>query len=146
MFGPRPILLGADHAGFHLKETIKAFLLQQGRRVEDLSPVLLDGDDYPLIGRDVAERAVKRNQEAILVCGTGAGVAMAANRVKGIRAVVAKNETDARTAREEDLANVLALGGRMTTPAMAKKIVLAWLATKPSKEKRFVRRARQLDQ
>ena len=134
------IYLGADHAGFELKEKIK----QPGYM--DLSPVFLKGDDYPLAARKVA-MAIEQDKDSlgILVCGTGHGMDIAANRLKGVRAIVARTEQDAKLAREHNHANVIVLGGWITKPALAKKIIATFLKTKPSKDARHVRRVKQLD-
>ena len=134
------IYLGADHAGFELKEKIK----QPGYM--DLSPVFLKGDDYPLAARKVA-MAIGQDKDSlgILVCGTGHGMDIAANRLKGVRAIVARTEQDAKLAREHNHANVIVLGGWITKPALAKKIIATFLKTKPSKDARHVRRVKQLD-
>ncbi len=141
------IYLGADHAGFALKEAIKSqSAKRKAQSLMDLSPNKIEGDDYPLAAKKVA-MAVLQDKDAlgILFCGTGHGMDIAANRYPGVRAIVARTEKDAKLAREENHANILVLGGWMTKPAMAKKIIAAFLKTKPSKEKRHVRRVKQLD-
>ncbi|HVM90547.1 MAG TPA: RpiB/LacA/LacB family sugar-phosphate isomerase [Verrucomicrobiae bacterium] len=137
------LYLGADHAGFKLKETLKASL---NERTLDLSPVFKEGDDYPLAAKKVA-MAIQQdaNGLGILVCGSGLGMDIAANRMKGVRAIVARTTQDAKLGREHNHANILVLGGRVTKPALAKKIVAAFLKAKPSKEARHVRRVKQLD-
>ncbi|KAA0206858.1 RpiB/LacA/LacB family sugar-phosphate isomerase [Candidatus Uhrbacteria bacterium] len=144
---PIPLYLGADHAGFALKEAIKADLWTRGYDPVDVSPNLVAGDDYPLAARKVA-MAVQKDQAAfgLLFCGTGHGMDVAANRFRGVRAVVARSERDAKLSREHNHANVLVLGGWVTKPAAAKKIVATFLKTKPSKTARHVRRVKQLDQ
>lgn len=144
---PSPIYLGADHAGFTLKEMVKAqSVKRKAQSMIDLSPTMIEGDDYPLEARKVA-MAVRNDPRAlgILVCGTGHGMEIAANRISGVRAIVARTEQDAKLGREHNHANVLVLGGWITKPAMAKKIVDAFLKARPSKEKRHVRRVKQLD-
>lgn len=141
------IYLGADHAGFKLKEAIKAqSVKRKAQSVMDLSPRLMEGDDYPLAARKVA-MAVLHEQGSIgvLVCGTGHGMDIAANRFRGIRAIVARTEKDAKMAREHNHANVLVLGGWVTKAPLAKKIVAAFLKSKPSKDARHLRRVKQLD-
>jgi len=140
------IFLGADHAGFALKEALKAYLMEKGHRIEDLSPLLVPGDDYPIAAQDVAHEVVKRKDAlGVLVCGSGLGMDIAANRIKGARAVVARTITDAKLSRTDDFANILVLGGRITKPAMAKRIVHAWLATPYSTAERHARRVAELD-
>lgn len=141
------IYLGADHAGFVLKEAVKAqSVKRKAQSMMDLSPVKIEGDDYPLAAKKVA-MAVTQDKNAIglLFCGTGHGMDIAANRFQGVRAIVARTEKDAKLAREHNHANVLVLGGWVTKPALAKKIIATFLKTKPSKEKRHVRRVKQLD-
>lgn len=141
-----PLFLGADHAGYALKETLKTELLRRGHDPADLSPTLVKGDDYPLAAKKVA-MAVAHDPNAIglLVCGTGHGMDIAANRLAGVRAIVARTTQDAKLAREHNHANVLVLGGWETKPALAKKIVETFLKTRPSKAARHVRRVKQLD-
>ncbi len=139
------IYLGADHAGFALKEVVKAELVKIKRQACDLSPRLVEGDDYPLPAKKVT-LAIGQEKDSlgILVCGSGHGMEIAANRVKGMRAIVARTEEDAKLAREHNHANILVLGGWITKPAMAKKIVAMFLKAKPSKEARHMRRVKQL--
>ena len=141
-----PLYLGADHAGFALKETVKKALTKRGVLVMDLSPALVKGDDYPLAARKVA-MAILAEKEAlgVLFCGTGHGMDIAANRFRGIRAVVARTDKDAKLSREHNHTNILVLGGWITKNAAANKIVNTFLKTKPSKDARHVRRVKQLD-
>ena len=124
------IALGADHAGFELKEKLKGYLQQKGITVDDRgtrSPEAVDYPDYArLVGEDVIN---KRADFGILVCGSGIGMSIAANKVPGIRAVNAHDETEAHLAREHNNANVLALAGRFMDEATAHKIIDKWLAT-----------------
>ncbi len=140
------IYLGADHAGFELKEVLKTFLVQAKWQACDLSPRFVKGDDYPLAAKKVA-LAISHDENAlgILVCGTGHGMDIAANRTVGVRAIVARSEEDAKLSREHNHANILVLGGWVTKPALAKKIILKFLKTKPSKVERHVRRVKELD-
>lgn len=142
----KEIILGADHAGFDLKEILKADLTQLGYPVQDLTPILDTEDDYPIPGKQLGKQLAKNpNGMGILICGTGFGIAMAANRVKGIRAAVIRTPEEAVMAREHNHANVLVLGGGLTKPATAKKILQSWLSTTPSKAARHARRVQQLD-
>ncbi len=124
------IIIGSDHAGFPLKEEVAAFLKREGHTVTDVGT---DGEtpvDYPDYAWRVA-RAVAggAHDRGILVCGTGTGMAIAANKVPGIRAVVALDEETARLARAHNNTNVLALAGRKTGKDEARKIVRTWLET-----------------
>ncbi len=127
---PKPrIALGADHAGYHAKETIKKFLEQAGYEVDDVGTWAEESVDYPIFARAVAERVASgRNQLGILACGTGMGMAITANKIPGIRAAVAHNAMTARLAREHNDANVLTLGGRVVDDAAAVEIVRDFLA------------------
>ena len=124
------IALGADHAGFELKDKIKRHLEQQGITVDDRGTGSAESVDYPdyarLVGEEVAE---KRADRGILVCGTGIGMSIAANKVPGIRAVNPHNEIEAQLSREHNDANVLALGGRVLDESTALKLVDLWLKT-----------------
>ena len=141
------ILLGSDHAGFALKEAVKRFLMSSGFFVEDLSPHLAPGDDYPPVAKQAARKVVANDPpQAILFCGSGYGMDIVANRFNGIRAIVARTPQDAILSRQDDHSNILVLGGRVTKPAQATKIVKAWLTTKPSKAARHLRRLKEIDQ
>ncbi len=140
------IYLGADHAGFKLKETLKEALTKAKFSVCDLSPRLVKDDDYPLAAKKVSLAVLgEPGSFGVLVCGTGLGMDIAANRFPGIRAIVARTEDDAKTSREHNHANILALGERVTKPALAIKMTLTFLKTKPSKAQRHERRVHQLD-
>lgn len=123
------IIMAADHAGFALKEKLKRFLEENNIRVEDLSPELIENDDYPDIAFKAARKVAKEKARGILICGTGIGMCIAANKVKGIRAALAHNELTARLSRQHNNSNILCLGGRTTDEATARKILKAWLNT-----------------
>ncbi len=124
------IALGADHAGLELKEKVREYLVSQGYEVEDLGTHSPQPVDYPDYAEKVAARvAAKAVSFGVLVCGTGLGVAMAANKVPGIRAAPCNDTISAHLAREHNDANVLTLGGRLTDEATARKILDTWLAT-----------------
>ncbi len=123
------IALGADHAGYRVKETIKKFLEEAGYRVDDLGTSSEESVDYPDYGRAVGERVARGESDlGILACGTGIGISIAANKVPGIRAAVAHDAMTARAAREHNDANVLAVGGRVVTDSQAIEIVRDFLA------------------
>ena len=142
----RMIILGADHAGFPLKVRIGEELKRRGFPVEDLSPKFKDNDDYPPLGRLVAKRVAASKDKAlgILVCGSGVGMVIAANRVKGARASVGHDAREVTRAREDDHTNILALSGWKTSLPMAMGMITAFLKASPSKAKRHVRRVREL--
>lgn len=140
------LIFGADHAGYDLKEQLIEASMQLGYNGSDITPEPKAGDDYPPIALQVAQEVLAdKNALGVLVCGTGNGMEIAANRAKGIRAFVARSVEDAELAREHNHANVIIFGGRVTKPALAIKILKAWLEAKPSRESRHLRRVKQLD-
>ena len=141
------IAVGADINGYELKEVVKAHLAAQGHEVIDFG---VDGGqdvDYPEVAEPVA-RAVARGEvdRAVLVCGTGLGMAIVANKVRGVRAAPVYDRYSAKMSRIDNDANVLCLGGRtmMKNAAFAKKLVDLWLGTKFSKAGRHVRRLKKI--
>lgn len=125
------IALASDHAGFQEKEKLKPLLSSLGVEFEDLGTASEDSVDYPDYARTVAERVRKGEAEqGLLVCGSGTGMAMVANKVPGVRAAVAWSEETARLARQHNDANVLAIGARTTPEAEIPKIVKAWFESK----------------
>jgi ribose 5-phosphate isomerase B len=124
------IALGADHAGFELKEKIKQHLLAQGCELNDRGTHSAESVDYPDFALAVGEEVSAGKADwGILVCGAGIGMAIAANKVPGIRAANIHNEIEAQLSREHNNANVLALGGRMLDETTALRIVDRWLNT-----------------
>lgn len=122
------IALGADHAGFELKNHVKQHLAGRGIQVEDLGAHTSDSVDYPDFAREVAERVAGHEADlGVLVCGTGIGMAISANKVPGIRAANCDSVFTAQMAREHNDANVLTLGARVLEPGAAKEVVDAWL-------------------
>lgn len=123
------IAVGCDDAAFDLKETVKAFLEQLGVEMVDFSAP--DGSvPYPKVAFAVAEAvAAGRFERAILICGTGIGMAICANKVAGVRAAVAHDIYSAERARKSNDAQILALGARVIGPELAKSLVKAWLAS-----------------
>ncbi|HME93164.1 MAG TPA: ribose 5-phosphate isomerase B [Methylomirabilota bacterium] len=124
------IALGADHAGYGLKEALKAWLINHGYQVLDLGTHSTESVDYPDYAALVAESVVDRKVErGLLICGTGIGMCMAANKVPGVRAALCGDLYTARMSREHNDANVLVLGGRLMGADMATDILQAWLET-----------------
>src|SRR3954468_20972466 len=124
------IALGADHAGYQLKDQIKQHLEQQGISVRDEGTSSPESVDYPDYARAVAhDVSVQRADLGILVCGSGIGMAISANKVDGIRAANVSTEYEAQMSREHNNANVLALGGRVLNEQQAVGIVDMWLHT-----------------
>jgi ribose 5-phosphate isomerase B len=122
------IALAADHAGFEEKEHLKSTLQDLGVEFEDFGTQSTESVDYPDYAKKVGDAVASGEVDAgLLVCGSGTGMAIAANKVPGIRAAVAWNEEIARLAREHNNANVLSLAARYTSPEENDKIVRAWL-------------------
>ena len=141
----RPLVVASDHAGFELKERLKKVLDRLGVPYEDKGPSSAEPVDYPDFARRVAE-AVSRGEaeRGLLVCGSGQGMAMTANRYRGVRASLPFDEETARLSREHNDANVLALGGRTIDHGKAERILEVWLAT-PFAAGRHERRVRKID-
>ncbi len=140
------LYIGADHAGFDKKQLLKQALEKEGYGVIDLSAnEKNDSDDYPIIASKVA-RAVLKNPKSkgILLCGSGQGVCIAANRTKEIRAVIVWNPQSAAASRNADDANILCLGGRFFTIQQLLTIVRVWLQQPFSKLARHKRRIKLL--
>jgi ribose 5-phosphate isomerase B len=126
----QPLVIASDHAGFELKEKLKRALDGMGVAYRDLGVASADPVDYPDKAHALAEEVSRGAAErGLLVCGSGQGMAMAANRHRGVRAALAADEETARLSREHNDANVLALGGRLIDPARAEKILKVWLET-----------------
>ncbi len=124
------IAIGSDHAGYHLKEAIKSYLLDSHVEVDDLGTTSEAPVDYPDYAAAVAGRVASgASDRGILVCGTGIGMAMAANKVDGIRAASVEGVESARLSREHNDANVLTLGARITPTDLALEIVRIFLDT-----------------
>ena len=139
------IAIGADHGGFALKARLIPLLQANGCEVADLGTHSLEPCDYPLIGEKVgAAVAEGRFDRGILLCKSGIGVAIAANKVPGIRAAVCHDLFDARRSREHNDANILVLGAEKLRMKQAKRIVTTWLATPFEADGRHERRVRQI--
>ena len=122
------IAIGSDHAGFGLKETIKVFLEEKGIDVKDFGTRSEERVDYPDYAFPLSESVAKGDEDfGILICGTGIGMSIVANKVKGIRASLCSDVYSAHSAREHNNANILCLGGRVLGEELAKEIVNAWL-------------------
>lgn len=123
------IALGSDHGGFELKEYVKELLISKGYEVQDLGTDSMESVDYPDYGKKVAEYVVKDLAKfGIIFCGTGIGISLAANKVKGARCALVSEEFSARMARNHNNANMLALGGRVVGKDLAGSIVMAFLS------------------
>jgi ribose 5-phosphate isomerase B len=144
------IFIGADHGGYNLKETLKAYLAGKGHEIEDMGAHTLDpADDYPDFGFAVAEKVSQNPQSrGILLCRSGNGIAIAANKVKGIRAALAWNSEIARKATEEDNTNVLALPADYITEEQATEMADAFLTANfplPERAERDQRRIAKIE-
>ena len=145
------IYLGSDHNGFHLKEEVFAYLSKRGFDVEDVGDKELDkDDDFPQFAQLAVLKVLGDEDEdarAILLCGGGQGMCMAANRFRGIRASVIWDEYEAKMTRNDNDSNVLCLPSRVLENGIEwQSIVDTWLDTPFAKAERFKRRNRQLDE
>jgi ribose 5-phosphate isomerase B len=122
--------LASDHGGFELKEELKAFLRTMGVEAVDMGCFSEESVDYPDFGMLVAERVSRGELEkGILICGTGIGMSIVANKFPGVRAALANDLYSSRLSREHNDANILILGGRVVGKDLAKEIVKVWLET-----------------
>ncbi len=124
------IALASDHAGFTLKGKVRDYLAGKGYEVVDYGPDSAESVDYPDYAEKVSQQVAAHEADfGVLVCGTGLGMAIAANKVPGIRAVTVNDTLSARFARSHNDANVLAMGERLTDESTARKILDTWLST-----------------
>jgi len=141
------IAVGSDHGGYQLKEDLKKYLKEQNIEYIDFGCDSERSVDYPDIGFKVALEVKKgKYDRGILICGSGIGMSIVANKVKGIRAALCHNEFTARYARKHNDANILALGGRVLGSGLAKEIVKVWLETGFSQGERHVNRLNKIKQ
>lgn len=139
------VALASDHAGFALKEELKTEITRLGLDYLDLGTASSDSVDYPDFGRAVADALIEgRADRGVIVCGTGIGISIAANRVNGVRAAVCHDATTARLAREHNDANVLALGARIVGTEVAKDCLHAFLSATFDGGERHQRRVDKL--
>ncbi|HPD55527.1 MAG TPA: RpiB/LacA/LacB family sugar-phosphate isomerase [Candidatus Paceibacterota bacterium] len=145
------IYLGADHAGFKYKEKIKEFLTASDLKFEDLGNLQLDPqDDFPVFAFRVAERVAKdlaegdQSARGILICTNGLGMSIAANKIKGIRAVLITSKKTAQQSREHLDSNILCLGANTISFSLAKKIIRTWLSTDFLPKERYIRRLKEI--
>jgi ribose 5-phosphate isomerase B len=136
----RSVAIGSDHTGIKLRQTLVAYLRGRGLAVNDLGPDGPEPVDYPDVAANVARLVARGEADAgIVIDGAGIGSAMAANKVRGIRAAMATSETIARYSREHNGANVLTLGAMLVNADEARAIVAAWLGT-AMREPRYIKR------
>jgi ribose 5-phosphate isomerase B len=139
------VAVGSDHAGFRLKRKIVAFLKRRGYSVEDEGCFSAARCDYPVFARSVARAvASRRCRFGVVVCGSGVGVSIAANKTRGVRAALARDARTARLARQHNNANVLCLGARFTPAKKALSIVSVFLRT-PFEGGRHARRVSKIE-
>lgn len=125
-----PIVIGSDHAGYALKEKVKLFVSESGIKVEDIGTFSEDSVDYPDFGIKVGSGVSGGSFErGILVCGSGLGMSMVANRFQNVRAALCNDLFSAIMSRRHNDSNVLVLGGRVVGETLAQEIVKAWLET-----------------
>jgi len=140
------IAIGADHGGFRLKGVLVEFLKRRGYEVKDFGTFSEESCDYPIIGYEVAKAVSTRKfSRGILICKTGIGMCIVANKVRGIRAALCDRVDIAISSRQHNDANILVLAANIVSDDMAKKIVKAWLATS-SLGGRHRRRVMQINQ
>ena len=142
------IYLATDHAGFNLKEKIKQFLTELGYETQDFGAFSFEPtDDYPDFAALVARKVSldPENSRGILICGSGVGMDIVANRFANVRSVLASNPEQAEDSRIDDNTNILSLAADFLTENEAKKILTIWLQTDFSEEERFRRRLEKID-
>jgi ribose 5-phosphate isomerase B len=140
------IVIASDHGGYAIKKAIAEYLVEKGHEIEDLGPYSTDSVDYTDFAHMVAQRiANNKEKRAILVCGTGIGMSITANRYPGVRAALGNDIYSARMSRLHNDSNVLVLGGRIVGPDLALEIVSTWLNT-GFEGGRHNRRIKKIDQ
>ena len=142
------VFIGSDHAGYEAKTALKSFIESLGFAVTDLGAFDANPIDYPDVAREVGEKVLehaKAGAMGVLICGTGIGMSMAANKLKGVRAALCTDEKLAGMARQHNDANVLAVGARTTDLELMKKITEKFLTTPFESEERHVRRVEKMD-
>lgn len=142
------VYVASDHRGYRLKAHVVAYLRDTGHEVEDVGDSILDpDDDFPVFAARGVHKVLENDGRAILICGSGQGMAIAANRFRGIRAVLGWSVTAAKEARNDEDSNVLALPAEiMHKKSDWQSVVDAWLSTPFANEARYKRRLRQLDE
>lgn len=139
------IALGSDHGGYRLKESLKQYLQELNIEYSDFGCNNEQSVDYPDIGFKVSVEVKNgRYDRGILICGTGIGMSIVANKIKGIRASLCHDIFSARNTREHNDANILTLGARVIDVGLAKEIVRIWLNTDFSQEKRHINRLNKI--
>lgn len=138
--------IGSDHGGYELKQEIMEYLKQNNYVYKDYGTFSRDSMDYPDVAKPVAEAVLNGEiEKGILICGTGIGISITANRYPGIRCAVCSDHFSAVATRQHNDANILAMGGRNTGPEVAKDIVEAFLTTEFSNDERHQRRINKIE-
>jgi ribose 5-phosphate isomerase B len=141
------IAIASDHGGFSLKEDLRQYLKGEGHDVVDLGTDSAASVDYPIYGQKCAKYVVDgKADKGIVLCGTGIGISIAANKVKGARCALCANETLAELAANHNAANLIALGGRTTSFDEAVTYIEKWLSTPFDGGKRHIKRVNMLDE
>ncbi len=141
------IALGCDHGGYELMQEVKKFLEQKGIAYKDFGTDSTASTDYPIYAKRVG-KAVQSGEceKGILICGTGIGISITANKMKGIRCALCHDVFSAEATRQHNDANILAMGGRVVGPGLALKITETFLSTPFSGEERHQRRISQMEE
>jgi len=142
------VFIGSDHAGYESKALLKPFIESLGFAVTDLGAFSENPIDYPDVAREVGEKIIEHaatGAKGVLICGTGIGMSMAANKLKGVRAALATDENLAEMARKHNDANIVTMGARTTDIDTMKKIVDKFLHTDFEAAERHVRRVEKMD-
>ena len=126
----KKIFLASDHAGFDLKEDIKKFLINKKKNISDLGPKNKDSVDYPDFAHKLSKKIKSDSEFGVLICGSGMGMVMAANKHKNIRAALCYSPKSAKLCREHNNANVISIGARLTKKKVALECVNIFLKTK----------------
>lgn len=141
------IAIGCDHGGVELKKEIIKYLESKGYEYKDYGTYTPDSCDYPVYAKKVAHAIVDGEcEKGILICGTGIGIGITANKIKGIRAALCHDVFSAQATREHNDANIVTLGARVVGPGLAIKIVDTFLNTEFSNDERHVNRIRQMEE
>ena len=140
------IAIASDHGGYQLKEAVREYLESRGIEVLDLGTYSEESVDYPAFGKECGEAVVSgKADRGIVCCGTGIGISIAANKVKGVRAALVHDCFSAKATREHNDANVLTMGARVIGPGLAEEIVKIFLETPFSNDERHIRRISQIE-